>query len=76
MTYLPRNEAEKSQQVSTRLRAIFRRDGTGWEFVGSEDYLVRSVIEALNIGHLFYDAPVDPTQPLNPQSPESPPTAL
>lgn len=70
MTPMTKNEFEKIRHVSTRLRAIFKRDGTGWEFVGSEDYLVRSVIEALNIGHLFYDAPVDPTQPLNPQAME------
>lgn len=54
---LTQNEFDKLQVYSRRLIAILERDGTINDFRGSTDYLLRSVIEALGIQRLFYDAP-------------------
>ncbi|HMR01749.1 MAG TPA: hypothetical protein PKA43_00095 [Candidatus Competibacter phosphatis] len=53
------NEFRKLQLYRERLIAILERDGTIEQFRGSTDYMLRSVIEALGLSDIFYDAPVD-----------------
>ena len=51
-----RNEFDKLRIVEQRLQLILERDGLRNQFLGSENYLVRSVIEALGLSEIFYDA--------------------
>lgn len=57
--YLTTNEFSKLLFYRQRLIAILERDGTLDQFRGSTDYLLRSVIEALELQNIFYDAPGD-----------------
>lgn len=57
--YASKSDHAKLSRVADRLRAITRRDGTEKLFVGTFDYTVRAVIEALELGDLFYEFPVN-----------------
>lgn len=57
--YVTANEFNKLVFYRQRLNAILKRDGTFDQFKGSIDYLLRSVIEALEMQNIFYDAPGD-----------------
>jgi hypothetical protein len=47
-------DAIKLQLVEQRLRDIFDRDRTNPVELGTFNYVIRSVVEALKIEHLFY----------------------
>lgn len=57
--HLTENEFRKLILYRQRLIAILERDGKIEQFRGSTDYMLRSVIEALGLSDIFYDAPVD-----------------
>ena len=48
----PREEFDRIQEISKRLRLIFSRDGYKKHDVGSDDYIVRSVEEAQRMTEL------------------------
>lgn len=61
--YASKSDYAKLRRVADRLREITARDGTGRQFDGAYDYTVRAVIEALEIGDLFYEFPVNRSNP-------------
>jgi hypothetical protein len=61
--YATKRDSKKLKRVADRLREITARDGTGRQFDGAYDYTVRAVIEALGIGDLFYEFPVNRSDP-------------
>lgn len=61
--YASKSDGRKLARVTDRLREITARDGTGRQFDGAYDYTVRAVIEALELGDLFYEFPVNRSDP-------------
>jgi len=61
---ITKSDAMKLAVVGQRLRDIFSRDKTNPIERGTNDYVIRSVIEALRIHHLFYEQQLSPFVPL------------
>lgn len=55
--YATKSDQRKIERVAERLRAILKRDRADGYFVGVVDYAIRAVIEALELGDLFYEYP-------------------
>ena len=53
--YASRSDQRKLERIAERLRAIVKRDGTERTFEGVHDYVIRAVIEAMELGDLFYE---------------------
>ena len=60
---LTRADATKLDVVSQRLRDIFDRDKVNPLELGTDHYVVRAVVEALKIEHLFYQQGNSPFVP-------------
>lgn len=61
--YASRSDQRKLERIAERLRAIVKRDGHERTFEGVHDYMIRAVIEAMELGDLFYEFPVDKSNP-------------
>lgn len=59
VTYVTKSDFEKIQIIYQRLHLIWERDGVADQFRGSGHYLIRSVIEAMNLSELFYEKKTD-----------------
>lgn len=53
--YVTKSDFDKIQRIYQRLYLIWERDGVADEFRGSGHYLIRSVIEAMQLSELFYE---------------------
>lgn len=57
--YASRSDQRKLERIKKRLIAIVKRDGHERTFDGVYDYAIRAVIEAMELGDLFYEFPND-----------------